>query len=745
MPQRGRGRIRYISAAIRGTILAAAFPPSPARMTDTPAPTLLRPSILDPLFAPARTLPGVGPKLAPLIERLLGTPEQEARIVDLLFHLPQGGVARQLKGSIAEAPPGEPVTLGVTVVAHRPPQPGAGRRPHRVLVEDATGDISLVFFGMPRARVEKMLPLGSHRYVSGRIDLWDGHRQMVHPSRVTDEAGLASLPAVEPIYGATEGLTSRAISKLAHAALDRLPVLPEWQDPAWLARQGWPAFADALRAEHRPDEAPPPRREGTEAPPRPPARQRLAYDELLASQLALALLRARQRRKPGRVNAGDGHLAARIEAGLPFGLTGAQVRAVAEIRGDLASDRRMLRLLQGDVGSGKTAVALLAMAHAVEAGRQAALMAPTEILARQHYERLQPLAGPLRLRLMTGRDRTAERRATLLDLSEGNIDILVGTHALFQESVVFRDLGLAVVDEQHRFGVHQRLALGAKGEAVDFLVMTATPIPRTLALTFFGDMDVSVLDEKPAGRQPIKTLTIPVERIDEVVAGLERALARGERVYWICPLVAESEFIDLAAAQERFEDLQKHFGADVGLIHGKMPGPDKDAAMERFAAGETRILVSTTVVEVGVDVPEATIMVIEHAERFGLAQLHQLRGRVGRGSAASSCLLLYRGPLGQVARARLEMMRESEDGFRIAEEDLRLRGEGEVLGTRQSGLAAFRLASLESDGSLLEAARDDARLVVERDPGLRSERGRALRTLLYLFERDAAIRLLGAG
>jgi ATP-dependent DNA helicase RecG len=405
----------------------------------------------------------------------------------------------------------------------------------------------------------------------------------------------------------------------------------------------------------------------------------------------------------------------------------------------------MLRLLQGDVGSGKTAVALLALASAVEAGRQAALMAPTEILARQHFERLQPLAGGLRLRLMTGRDRAAERKSTLAALAAGEIDILVGTHALFQEAVTFRDLGLAVVDEQHRFGVHQRLALGAKGEAVDFLVMTATPIPRTLALTFFGDMDVSILDEKPAGRQPIRTLTLPTERIDEVVAGLARAIAGGERVYWICPLVEESEFIDLAAAAERFDDLKQHFGDAVGLIHGKMPGPEKDAAMARFAAGETKVLVSTTVVEVGVDVPEATIMVIEHAERFGLAQLHQLRGRVGRGSKASSCLLLYRGPLGQVARARLEMMRDSEDGFRIAEADLKLRGEGEVLGTRQSGLAAFRLARIESDGDLLEAARDDARMIVERDPGLKSPRGQALRVLLYLFERDAAIRLIGAG
>lgn len=701
----------------------------------------LRPSLLDPLFAPATVLPGAGPKVAVLIDKLVGTPERPARVVDLLFHLPQRGIARQLRGSIAEAPPGEPVTLGVTVVAHRPPQT-AGRKPFRVLVEDQTGDITLVFFNLPRARIEKMLPLGSHRYVSGRIELWDGFRQMVHPSRILDEKGLADLPAVEPIYGATEGLTSRAIGKLAVSALDRLPVLPEWQDRSFLDRQGWPAFAEALRTEHRPAEA-----AETEEDLKTPARRRLAYDELLASQLALALVRSRMHRPPGRTNVGDGALSGRIEAGLPFGLTGAQTRALAEIRGDMGSDRRMLRLLQGDVGSGKTAVALLAMASAIEAGRQAAMMAPTEILARQHAERLRPMveAVGLRLALLTGRDRVAERRATLAGLADGSIHIVVGTHALFQDDVAFHDLGLAVVDEQHRFGVHQRLALGGKGEAVDILVMTATPIPRTLALTYFGDMEVSVLDEKPAGRQPIKTVLVSTDRIEEVTLGLERALAKGDRVYWICPLVAESEYVDLAAAEERFSALRERFGAEVGLVHGKMPGKDKDEAMERFAAGDTKILVSTTVVEVGVDVPQATVMVIEHAERFGLAQLHQLRGRVGRGSGASTCLLLFKGPLGQVSRARLEMMRETEDGFRIAEEDLRLRGEGEVLGTRQSGLANFRLARPEADGDLIVAARDDARLIVERDPGLQSERGEALRALLYLFERDAAVKLLQAG
>ncbi|MBK3396490.1 MULTISPECIES: ATP-dependent DNA helicase RecG [Methylobacterium] len=701
----------------------------------------LRPSLLDPLFAPATVLPGAGPKVAVLIDKLVGTPERPARVVDLLFHLPQRGIARQLRGSIAEAPPGEPVTLGVTVVAHRPPQT-AGRKPFRVLVEDQTGDITLVFFNLPRARIEKMLPLGSHRYVSGRIELWDGFRQMVHPSRILDEKGLADLPAVEPIYGATEGLTSRAIGKLAVSALDRLPVLPEWQDRAFLDRQGWPAFADALRTEHRPAEA-----AETEEDLKTPARRRLAYDELLASQLALALVRSRMHRPPGRTNVGDGALSRRIEAALPFGLTGAQTRALAEIRGDMGSDRRMLRLLQGDVGSGKTAVALLAMASAIEAGRQAAMMAPTEILARQHAERLRPLVetAGLRLALLTGRDRAAERRATLAGLADGSIHVVVGTHALFQDDVAFHDLGLAVVDEQHRFGVHQRLALGAKGAAVDVLVMTATPIPRTLALTCFGDMEVSVLDEKPAGRQPIKTVLVSTDRLEEVTLGLERALAKGDRVYWICPLVAESEYVDLAAAEERFSALRERFGEAVGLVHGKMAGKDKDEAMERFVAGETKILVSTTVVEVGVDVPAATVMVIEHAERFGLAQLHQLRGRVGRGSGASTCLLLFKGPLGQVARARLEMMRETEDGFRIAEEDLRLRGEGEVLGTRQSGLAAFRLARPEVDGDLIVAARDDAKLVVERDPGLKSERGQALRALLYLFERDAAVKLLQAG
>src|SRR5918998_329415 len=519
----------------------------------------LRPSRLDPLFAPATSLPGVGPKIAPLLDRLLGAGGQPARVVDLLFHLPHGGISRDLKGSIAEAPIGEPVTLAVTVAAHRPAPPGRSRAPYKVLVEDDTGDVTLVFFNAQRPRLEKLLPKGARRFISGKIELWDGTRQMVHPDRILDERGAATLPSVEAVYGQTEGLSSRLIARFVGAALERLPSLPEWQDQAWIERNGFPPFDAALHALHGPAD---PSEVSEEALAGNPSRRRLAYDELLASQLALALVRSRMRRLPGRQNAGDGSLVRKISAALPFALTNAQRRAVEYIRRDLVSDKRMLRLLQGDVGSGKTAVALLAMASAIEAGRQAALMAPTEILARQHFERIEPpaRAAGLRAVLLTGRDRGAERSSTLLWLADGSIHIVIGTHALFQEDVAFRDLGLAVMDEQHRFGVHQRLALGSKGEAVDILVMTATPIPRTLALTYFGDMDVSVLTEKPAGRKPITTRLISTDRLEEVIGALGRAIAAGDLVYWVCPLVAESEVIDLAAAEERYDQLKGMFG-----------------------------------------------------------------------------------------------------------------------------------------------------------------------------------------
>jgi ATP-dependent DNA helicase RecG len=699
----------------------------------------MRPALLDPLFAPAETLPGVGPKNAKLLDKLLDRP-QGARVVDLLFDLPYAVIDRRARPKIAEAERDAIATIEARVVEHRPPPSARSKAPYKVLVEDDTGDVELVFFLANSDWIKKRLPVGATRWISGKLELWDGRLQMVHPDRVMDAEELAKMPAVEPVYGLTDGLYPRTVAKAAQGALARLPRLPEWIDEADLRRLNAPPFADALRTLHSP--ATP-----ADVDPVGPAATRLAYDELLANQLALLMIRARMRSVAGRPQISAGRLAQRILDALPFALTGAQAKAVTEIRADLAAPKRMIRLLQGDVGSGKTIVALLAMADVVEAGRQAALMAPTEILARQHFERIRPLAeaAGLRVALTTGRDKASERRQTMASLEAGEIDVVVGTHALFQESVAFHDLGLAVVDEQHRFGVHQRLALAGKGEAVDLLVMTATPIPRTLVLAYFGDMDVSALTEKPPGRQPIDTRALPIERLDEVVAGVGRAIADGARAYWICPLVEESETLDLAAAEARYEDLRRVFGDSVGLIHGRMKGPEKDAAMERFQRGETKALVATTVVEVGVDVAEATIMVVEHAERFGLAQLHQLRGRVGRGAGRSSCLLLYKGPLGEAARARLEILRQTEDGFRIAEEDLRLRGEGEVLGVRQAGAPGFRLAKLEIHGRLLALARRQAEAALAAGEGLRGEANRGLRLLLYLFERDEAAKLMEAG
>jgi ATP-dependent DNA helicase RecG len=701
----------------------------------------MRPPLLNPLFATLTNLPGIGPRLEKLFARLLARDGDGPRIIDLLFHLPTGFVDRRSQPKLSEVVPDTVVTVAVIVERHRPPPPNRPRAPYNIETGDDTNTLTITYFNARRDYLENLFPVGQLRYVSGTTALYDGHLQMVHPDRVVDEAGFASLPLIDPVYPLTEGLHPNQLRKAIDAALERVPkTLPEWQDAEWLKRNGFPSFADALRRIHRPD-CP------DDLRPESAAWSRLAYDELFAGQLALALLRAHQRTRAGRGTAAEGRLRARILAALPYALTPSQELAVADIIADLAQPQRMLRLLHGDVGSGKTVVALLAAAHVIEAGRQAAIMAPTEILARQHLSTVAPLAAAvgIRVAILTGRERGRERTDILSALAAGDIDLLVGTHALFQEEVAFHDLALAIVDEQHRFGVHQRLALARKGEAVDLLVLTATPIPRTLVLTYFGDMDVSALREKPAGRKPIDTRTIPLSRLNEVIDAVKRALDDGRRVYWVCPLVEESEVVDLAAVEERYADLKKRFGDVVDLVHGRMRGPDKDRAMARFAAGETRLLVATTVIEVGVDVPEASVMVVEHAERFGLAQLHQLRGRIGRGAEHSTCLLLYKAPLGEVAKARLAIMRETDDGFRIAEEDLRLRGEGDVLGTRQSGMPGFHVARLEVHGRFLTAARDDASLMLTRDPRLTSERGEALRHLLYLFARDEAIRLLGAG
>jgi len=695
----------------------------------------MRPQILFPLFAPLSSLPGIGPKLAPLVARAVGGD----KIADLIWHRPTGIVDRRTTPKLAQALDGTIVTLIVTVDQHQPPRTAS--LPYKIRCRDETGFLHLVFFRAKAEWLTKLLPVGEQRVVSGKVERFRDEIQITHPDHVVPLAELATVAIVEPVYGLTAGVSARVMARTVRSALERAPVLEEWLDPALIKRETWPGWREALHALHTPQEL------GDLAPDRV-ARRRLAYDELLASQLALLLVRRQQRRQTGQPLIGDGKLRAKAITALPFTLTGAQQRAVADILADLAQPQRMLRLVQGDVGSGKTIVAFLAMLVAVEAGRQAALMAPTEILARQHFATMAPLAAAIgvEIALLTGRDKGRTRRAVLDRLASGEIGLVVGTHALFQDEVAFADLALAVIDEQHRFGVHQRLALADKGEGVHVLVTTATPIPRTLMLCAYGDMDSSRLDEKPPGRKPVDTRIVPIERLDEVADGLARLAANGGKAFWVCPLVEESEEVDLAAATERAAWLETRFGAQrVALIHGRMKPAEKDAAMTRFAEGEAAILVATTVIEVGVDVPAATVMVVEHAERFGLAQMHQLRGRVGRGDQQSTCLLLYQGKPSDTAKARLAIMRETEDGFRIAEEDLRLRGAGELLGTRQSGLPEFRLVDLVVDSDLVEIARDEARLLIERDGGLTGARGATLRTLLYLFERDAAVSLIRSG
>ena len=693
----------------------------------------MRPDVLFPLFKPVTSLTGVGPRIAKAVEAVAGP-----RIVDLLWHLPSGIIDRRNAPKVADSEPGVIATITVRVDRHQ--RPAAARQPYRVHCSDETGALALVFFHAHAEYLTRVLPVGETRVVSGTVELYAGERQITHPDHIARLDEIERLKAVEPVYPLTQGLSLKVLGRAIQGALDQAPDLDEWSDPSFVAQSDWKSWRDALLSAHAPEDE-------AELEPTAPPRRRLAYDELLANQLALALVRLNMRRTRGHAVRGDGRLRRLVLDALAFRLTASQETALAEIVADMGEEARMLRLLQGDVGSGKTVVALLAMLNAIETGGQAVLMAPTDILARQHLATIEPLARAAGVEtvLLTGREKGRTRQSILARLEGGEAAIAVGTHALFQEDVGFRDLALAVIDEQHRFGVHQRLTLSAKGRAVDVLVMTATPIPRTLMLTAYGDMDVSRLLEKPPGREPVDTRVLPLERLEEVTRAVTRALDRGGKVYWVCPLVSESEAVDLAAAEDRHKALVKLLGDRVGLVHGRMRGADKDKVMAAFAEGNVDALVATTVIEVGVDVPRATVMVVEHAERFGLAQLHQLRGRIGRRDLPSVCLLMYGRPLGDSARARLRVLRETDDGFRIAEEDLRLRGAGELLGTRQSGLPHFRLADLAAHGDLLAAARDDARLLLERDPGLASGRGRALRTLLYLFERDAAVHYLRSG
>jgi len=687
----------------------------------------MRPEVLNPLFAESDTLEGVGPKLKKPLEKLGLT-----RLRDFLYHLPDRFVTRRAIDSLDDGSEGEQIIIALTPTEHRSPR-NPGRGPYQVLAQDSVGNIcTLTYFGRASYTAKKLLPVGEKRWVAGRLDRYGDMLQIVHPDHVEKEGGANLERLCEPVYALSEGLTQPRVAGLTAQALGCLPQLPEWIEPTQLDKEAWPSWSDSLRLAHTGEHT--------------AARDRLAYDELLANSLALLLVRADNRARRGQPLRGDGGLRDRLN--LPFPLTGAQSRSVQEIEGDLAQEAPMLRLLQGDVGAGKTVVALMAMLIANEAGKQAAMLAPTEILARQHYETLRSMAGPtgVQVALLTGRDKGKARESILMGLLDGSIDIVVGTHAIFQDSVAYKDLALVVVDEQHRFGVAQRLQLASKGKATPHtLAMTATPIPRTLTLAQYGEMDVSRLDEMPPGRQAIDTRVVAQERLAEIVEGVARHVGAGQQAYWVCPMVRDSEVADIAAAEARYASLKERFGDDVVLVHGQLKPDEKDRAMQSFASGEAKLLVATTVIEVGVDVPAATLMVIEQAERFGLAQLHQLRGRVGRGSEKSVCLLLRGSALSETGRKRLALMRETQDGFRIAEEDLALRGGGELLGTRQSGDEAFKTADLEQISRLLPAAHADARLLMERDGGLESQRGEAARILLYLFERDWGVQLLRGG
>ena len=685
----------------------------------------MRPQILNPAFAEIESLKGVGVSLQKPFARL-----GIARVKDMAYHLPTGFIRRRRVDNADQAGTGEQIIIALTATGYRS---SPGRGPTRVIAEDSIGNhVALVYFGGNPGWAKKLWPLGETRLAAGKLEIWGEAWQIVHPDHVVAPEDAGQIGEAEPVYPLAEGLGQKRVASLAAQALAQLPPLPEWIEPTLKAREGWPDWHEALAAAHR----------GMDEKPR----ERLAYDEIFANQLAFALIRQSNRKRRGVALQGDGHL--RDALRLPFAMTGAQRRTIEEINGDMAQPVPMLRLLQGDVGAGKTLVAVMAMLNAVECGGQAALLAPTEILARQHFDTIsRMLSGlPVSIAVLTGRDKGRAREATLMGLADGSIQIVIGTHALFQDAVRYRNLALAVIDEQHKFGVSQRLMLQEKGRATPHLLaMTATPIPRTLTLSHYGEMDVSRLDELPPGRQPIETRVIADDRLSEIVDGLARHIERGGQAYWVCPLVMDSETSDLAAAETRAAQLAERFPGKVSLVHGQMPVERKDAMMADFACGTTALLVATTVIEVGVDVPNATLMIIEAAERFGLAQLHQLRGRVGRGDQKSVCVLLRGSALSETARARLALMRSSQDGFHIAEEDLRLRGGGELLGTRQSGDSAFRIASPEQVQRLIGTASDDARLLMDRDGGLDSDRGQAARTALYLFERDYGAKLLRGG
>lgn len=684
-------------------------------------------SVEELLFTPLSSLSGFNAKTKSLLIELVGD-----KVIDLLYHLPIKAITRKYFSSIydlikiASIPEDNHY---VTIVGKilGPPHRTRWKGPIRIPFGDNTGTIDLIFFSSSLAYLQKKCVPGESMVISGKYTIYKGKINITHPEGMDRPENLSRWCGVEPVYPLKTGVSNWIVQKAIREILKKLSDLPEWIDPIFIESNEWPSWRKAMNIIHY--------IEPFSETLYEKAYTRLTYDEILAQQLSLQLLRKYHKKRGGRSCNPSLFLQKAAENLLPFSLTDSQKGAIQEISKDMAGENRMIRLLQGDVGSGKTVVAFFSLLQAIEAGAQGALLVPTEILSYQHYTSILPYAQKLgvSIALFTGGLKKKERECLLQKIKEGDISLIIGTHALLEEDVVFKDLGLIVIDEQHRFGVMQRLSLLEKGRQADMLVMTATPIPRTLQLTFYGDMDVSFLLEKPKNRKPITTRVLPLSRIDEVIEALKRLLSMGQKIYWVCPLVEESEILDLTAAEERFSSLKKIFQDRVSLIHGRLKNEEKQERMRAFKEGSVDILVATTVIEVGMDVREATLMVIEHAERFGLAQLHQLRGRVGRSDLSSSCLLLYGEPLTPAARGRLQALKETEDGFHLAEEDLKIRGGGNLLGTTQSGKDIFRIANFYKHASFFINAQKEAKFILEKDSNLMSSRMQSLRLLLSLF------------
>ena len=685
----------------------------------------MRPKILYKLFSNLETIKGIGPKNAKLIERLCGK-----YLLDLILHRPIAYIDRRNSPKIKDLSNNSIVTLILKVDSHTPSF--NKRMPYKITCSDETGQLNIVYFNLRGPYLKKMFPLGSKKVVSGKVEEFNGIFQMTHPQHIADESNLDSVKKIECVYPLTAGISSKIIQKSINSSLAIIDDLPEWIPNDYLQKNNWTSWKKSIYEMHNPNEL----KEDKEDI----YLNRLVFDELLSQQLTVRLIKNKISKLKGNTIKPNGSLLESLKNHLSFELTDDQNQAIKEISKDQSSPNKMLRLIQGDVGSGKTVVALHGMIQCAENSKKSILMAPTEILAEQHYNTIKLFADKLKLScaLITASNKKNHNYES---------DILIGTHALFQDKVSIDNIGLIVIDEQHRFGVHQRILLNEKaGNECDILLMTATPIPRTLELASYGDMDITKIMQKPKNRKPIITKSINLNKIESLKEALIKKLKQREKIYWVCPLVDESDKIDLQSVNQRVLDIQKYYkDFNVEMVHGQMKQEEKNKIMDNFKNFKTQILVATSVIEVGIDDPDATVIIIENSERFGLSQLHQLRGRVGRGTKQSTCILLFDGTLTDNAKKRINVMKETNDGFKIAEEDLSIRGAGEILGTRQSGLPNFRLTNLNVHKSLMLQAREMAIKIVEKDPELSSDQGKSLRLLLHLFNNQVAIDYLKSG